>query len=81
MAGLAHFRKSPLDDVLYPVITVDSPTENDADSLYTYIAVAIPMTDSTYSDSRVLIYNLNPDNQDGDSVFHDHIPDAFTSPD
>ena len=81
VAGLAHFRKSPLDDVLYPVITVDSPSENDADSLYTYIAVAIPMTNSTYSDSRVLIYNLNPDNQDGDSVFHDHIPDAFTSPD
>ncbi|MBQ7379558.1 MAG: leucine-rich repeat domain-containing protein [Clostridia bacterium] len=79
VAGLAHDQRDPQGDALYPVIIVNSPAETNDDILHSYIAVAISTTDSSYSDSRVYVYNLNPENQNGDSAFHKHFPDAFVT--
>ncbi len=83
LAGLAHDRilsnGENAYDVLYPVVTVDSPEITDEDIQYTYIAVEIGITDQSFGDSKLYVYNLNPDRYRSDSVHHDAWPDAFTN--
>ena len=83
LAGLAHDRI--LSDgenaygVLYPVVMVDSPEVVSDDIVYTYIAVEVANTIHSYGNSKVFVYNLNPDRYRSDSVHHDAWPDAFTN--
>jgi len=83
LAGLAHDRilsnGENAYDVLYPVVVVDSPEITDEDIQYTYIAVEIGITDQSFGDSKLYVYNLNPDRYRSDSVHHDAWPDAFTN--
>lgn len=83
LAGLAHDRilsdGENTYDVLYPVVVVDSPEVVSDDIVYTYIAVEVANTIHSYSNSKVFVYNLNPDRYRSDSVHHDAWPDAFTN--
>lgn len=83
LAGLAHDRilsdGENTYDVLYPVVVVDSPEVVSDDIVYTYIAVEVANTIHSYGNSKVFVYNLNPDRYRSDSVHHDAWPDAFTN--
>lgn len=83
LAGLAHDRilsnGENTYDVLYPVVVVDSPEAVSDDIVYTYIAVEVANTIQSYGNSKVFVYNLNPDRYRSDSVHHDAWPDAFTN--
>ncbi len=83
LAGLAHDQTlsygENAHDVLYPVVIVDSPEAVSDDIVYTYIAVEIGITDQSYEDTNVYVYNLNPERYRSDSVHHDAWPDAFTT--
>ena len=83
LAGLAHDRilsnGENAYDVLYPVVVVDSPEVVSDDIVYTYIAVEVANTIHSYGNSKVFVYNLNPERYRSDSVHHDAWPDAFTN--
>lgn len=85
LAGLAHDRilsnGENAYDVLYPVVVVDSPEAVSDDIVYTYIAVEVANTIHSYGNSKVFVYNLNPDRYRSNSVHHDAWPDAFTNVD
>jgi len=85
LAGLAHDRILPDGEnaygVLYPVVMVDSPEAVSDDIVYTYIAVEVANTIHSYGNSKVFVYNLNPERYRSNSVHHDAWPDAFTNVD
>ena len=83
LAGLAHTQVETNGeaayDTLYPVVVMDSPEVVSDDIVYTYIAVEIANTIYSYGNSKVFVYNLNPERYRSDSVHHDAWPDAFTT--